>query len=123
MAEAESFVPFQCTRNDVIWRLKSYKHDWISAFRAEFRLYPRIRRIETLPNEWEAFGCGWNSTLKSIVKGVPLICRPFQSEQKRLIVDEEGAEMRDRALVLKEKFKVSLISGGSSNNALDEFVK
>ncbi|KAF3599637.1 hypothetical protein F2Q69_00033066 [Brassica cretica] len=37
MAEAESFVPFQCIRNDVIWRLKSYKHDWISGFRAGFR--------------------------------------------------------------------------------------
>ncbi|WZZ18653.1 hypothetical protein YC2023_111742 [Brassica napus] len=96
--------------------------------------------------------CGWNSTLESIVEGVPLICRPFQSEQnvnaayivsvweagihlegevergkveravKRLIVDEEGAGMRERALVLKEKLKASLRSGGSSYNALDEFV-
>ncbi|KAF8118295.1 hypothetical protein N665_0005s0062 [Sinapis alba] len=96
--------------------------------------------------------CGWNSTLESIVEGVPLICRPFQSEQKvnaayivsvweigiqlegevergkveravkRLIVDEEGAEMRERTLVLKEKLKASVTSGGSSYNALDEFV-
>lgn len=96
--------------------------------------------------------CGWNSTLESIVEGVPLICRPFQSEQnvnaayivsvweagiqlegevergkveravKRLIVDEEGTGMRERALVLKEKLKASLRSGGSSYNALDEFV-
>ncbi|KAL0885512.1 hypothetical protein Bca101_009495 [Brassica carinata] len=96
--------------------------------------------------------CGWNSTLESIVEGVPLICRPFQSEQKvnaayivsvweigipvdgeverekveravkRLIVDEEGAGMRERALVLKEGLKASVRSGGSSYNALDEFV-
>ncbi|KAL0718114.1 hypothetical protein Bca4012_067436 [Brassica carinata] len=97
--------------------------------------------------------CGWNSSLESIVKGVSLICRPFQSDQKvntayvvsvwetgiqleseveigkvkravkSLIVDEEGAEMRERALVSKEKFKASLTSGGSSYNTLDEFVK
>ncbi|WZZ70809.1 hypothetical protein YC2023_082179 [Brassica napus] len=39
MAEAESFVPFQGIRNDVIWRLKSYKHDWISGFRAGFMYF------------------------------------------------------------------------------------
>ncbi|CAH8357112.1 unnamed protein product [Eruca vesicaria subsp. sativa] len=96
--------------------------------------------------------CGWNSTLESIVEGVPLICRPFQSEQKinaayivsvweigiqiqgevergkvegavkRLILDEAGAGMRERALVLKEKLKASLRSGGSSYNALDGLV-
>ncbi|CAH2065171.1 unnamed protein product [Thlaspi arvense] len=97
--------------------------------------------------------CGWNSTLESILEGMPIICRPFVGEQKlnakyiesvwrigmnleggverggveravkRLIVDEEGAEMRERALVLKEKLKVSVRSGGSSYNALDELVK
>ncbi|ESQ37306.1 hypothetical protein EUTSA_v10002978mg [Eutrema salsugineum] len=97
--------------------------------------------------------CGWNSTLESIVEGVPMICMPFNGEQKlnamyiesvwrigiqfqgeveiggveravkRLIVDDEGAEMRERAFVLKEKLKASVRSGGSSYNALDELVK
>lgn len=137
---------------------------------------PRSDGIETLPNEFSnivsergyivkhapqievlrhpAVGgfwshCGWNSTLESIVEGVPLICRPFQSEQKvntayivsvwevriqlegkvesgkvervvkRLIVDEEGAGMRERAIVLKEKLKTSPRNGCSSYNALD----
>ncbi|CAA7040303.1 unnamed protein product [Microthlaspi erraticum] len=96
--------------------------------------------------------CGWNSTLESIVEGVPMICRPFQGEQKvnakylegvwkigfqvegevergkveeavkRLIVDEEGACMRERALVLKEKLKASVRNGGSSYNDLDDLV-
>ncbi|CAH8350639.1 unnamed protein product [Eruca vesicaria subsp. sativa] len=97
--------------------------------------------------------CGWNSTLESIAEGVPMICRPFHGEQKvnamyiesvwsvgiqlegevergqveravkRLIVDEEGACMRERALVLKEKVKASVRAGGSSYNALDELIK
>ncbi|CAA7036704.1 unnamed protein product [Microthlaspi erraticum] len=95
---------------------------------------------------------GWNSTLESIGVGVPMICRPFHGEQKlnamyiesvwkigveiegevergvveravtRLLVDEESASMRERALVLKEKVKAAVRSGGSSYNALDEFV-
>ncbi|CAA7036720.1 unnamed protein product [Microthlaspi erraticum] len=97
--------------------------------------------------------CGWNSILESVAEGVPMICRPFTGEQKlntiyiesvwkigiqiegevergdveravkRLLVDEEGACMRERALVLKEKVKASVGSGGSSCNALDELVK
>ncbi|CAH2065165.1 unnamed protein product [Thlaspi arvense] len=97
--------------------------------------------------------CGWNSTLESIAEGVPMICRPFTGEQKlnakyiesvwrtgiklegeverggveravkRLLVDEEGAGMRERTLVLKEKLKASVRRGGSSYNALDELVK
>ncbi|CAH8267673.1 unnamed protein product [Arabidopsis lyrata] len=97
--------------------------------------------------------CGWNSTLESIAEGVPMICRPLQGEQKlnamyiesvwrigillqgeverggveravkRLIMDEEGAGMRERALDLKEKLKASVRSGGSSYNALGELVK
>ena len=96
--------------------------------------------------------CGWNSTLESIVEGVPMICRPFNGEQKlnamyiesvwrvgvllqgevergcveravkRLIVDDEGVGLRERALVLKEKLNASVRSGGSSYNALDELV-
>ncbi|KAF3508849.1 hypothetical protein F2Q69_00007612 [Brassica cretica] len=97
--------------------------------------------------------CGWNSTLESIVEGVPMICRPFKGEQKlnaiyvesvwrigfqlqgeverarveravkRLIVDEEVEGMWERALVLKEKLKASIRSGGSSYKALDELAK
>ncbi|XP_010514993.1 PREDICTED: UDP-glycosyltransferase 76E4-like [Camelina sativa] len=97
--------------------------------------------------------CGWNSTLESIVEGVPMICRPFTSEQKinatylesvwqigiqlegivlrgaveravnRLIVDDEGAEMRERALGLREKLKASVRCGGSSYRELEELVK
>lgn len=97
--------------------------------------------------------CGWNSTLESIMEGVPMICRPFNGEQKlnaiyiesvwrigfqlqgdverggvaravkRLIVDEEVAGMRERALVLKEKLEASVRSGGSSYKALDELAK
>ncbi|XP_010514995.1 PREDICTED: UDP-glycosyltransferase 76E4-like [Camelina sativa] len=97
--------------------------------------------------------CGWNSILESILEGVPMICRPFQGEQKlnamyvesvwrigiqvggevergsveravkRLMMDEEGAAMRERVLDLKEKLNASVRSGGSSYNAFDELVK
>ncbi|KAL1222096.1 UDP-glycosyltransferase 76E6 [Cardamine amara subsp. amara] len=96
--------------------------------------------------------CGWNSILESIVEGVPMICRPFSGEQKvnaiyiesvwrigillqgeverggveravkRLIMDDEGAGMREKAIGLKEKLKASVRSGGASYNALDELV-
>lgn len=39
MAEAESFVPFQGIKNDVKGRLRCYKHDWISGFKAGFRYF------------------------------------------------------------------------------------
>ncbi|XP_010431140.1 PREDICTED: UDP-glycosyltransferase 76E4-like [Camelina sativa] len=96
--------------------------------------------------------CGWNSILEGTAEGVPMICRPFQGEQKlnamyvesvwkigiqvggeverggveravkRLMTDEEGADMRERALDFKEKLKASVRSGGSSYNALNELV-
>ncbi|KAH0909304.1 hypothetical protein HID58_032625 [Brassica napus] len=78
--------------------------------------------------------CEWNSTLESIVEGVPLICRPFskRAEDKRgiLRIQMEGevergkVEMKKstymRALALKEKLKASQRSGDSSYHALDD---
>ncbi|CAH8386484.1 unnamed protein product [Eruca vesicaria subsp. sativa] len=96
--------------------------------------------------------CGWNSTLESIGEGVPMICRPITGDQKvnarylesvwrigvqlegelvketvervvkRLIVDEEGADIRKRAIDLKEKVEASVRSGGSSCSSLHNFV-
>ena len=96
--------------------------------------------------------CGWNSTLESIGEGIPMICRPFTGDQKvnarylerawrngvqlegelekeaveravkRLLVDEEGAEMRKSVVDLKEKLEASVRSGGSSCSSLDNFV-
>ncbi|XP_010448031.1 PREDICTED: UDP-glycosyltransferase 76E7-like [Camelina sativa] len=96
--------------------------------------------------------CGWNSTLESLGEGVPMICRPFTTDQmgnarylecvwrvgiqvegelergaveravKRLMVDEEGIEMRRRALSLKEKLKASVLAAGSSHNSLNDFI-
>ncbi|KAL1220249.1 Flavonol 3-O-glucosyltransferase UGT76E12 [Cardamine amara subsp. amara] len=95
--------------------------------------------------------CGWNSTLESLGEGIPMICRPFSSDQKVnarhlecvwrigiqvegelekgaveravkwLMEDEEGEEMRKRAVTLKEKLTASVRSGGSSHNSLEEF--
>ncbi|KAK3001194.1 hypothetical protein RJ639_021816 [Escallonia herrerae] len=97
--------------------------------------------------------CGWNSTLETISEGVPTICRPFFLDQivnaryltyvrrvglelehvsereeieraiKRLMVDKEGKEIRQRAMDMKEKVRTSLCKGGSSYDSLNGLVE
>jgi UDP:flavonoid glycosyltransferase YjiC (YdhE family) len=96
---------------------------------------------------------GWNSTLESIGEGVPMICRPQFADQmmnaryvekiwgvgfelegelergkvakaiRKLMEEEEGAEMRERAKELKKKVADCLEIGGSSQIAIDKLVK
>ncbi|KAK9077908.1 hypothetical protein SSX86_001965 [Deinandra increscens subsp. villosa] len=95
---------------------------------------------------------GWNSTLESICEGVPMICSPCLADQpivaryvsdvwkigvlleggfervgiqmaiKKITVDKEGEEMRERVNRLKEKVNLSLDEGGSSNKSLKNLV-
>lgn len=96
---------------------------------------------------------GWNSTLESICEGVPMICMSCFTDQmvnakyvsdvwkiglqlqqgaergdiertiRKLMVEKEGEEIRDRSLKLMKKANLCFKQDGSSYQSLDDLVK
>ncbi|KAJ0909386.1 putative UDP-glucuronosyl/UDP-glucosyltransferase [Helianthus annuus] len=95
---------------------------------------------------------GWNSTIESVCEGVPMICSAFRGDQpldarymsdvsgvavylenglqrdeiarviRRILVDEEGKEIRESAKLLKQKSDLSVMKGGSSDDSVESLV-
>ncbi|XP_058110918.1 UDP-glycosyltransferase 76B1-like [Magnolia sinica] len=95
---------------------------------------------------------GWNSTLESICEGVPMLCSPYLWDQnvnaryashvwrvgiqlengfdrneieravRRLMVEIEGKEMRERVGALKENAMRGMVKGASSYKSLQSLI-
>ncbi|KAK9061128.1 hypothetical protein SSX86_018308 [Deinandra increscens subsp. villosa] len=95
---------------------------------------------------------GWNSTFESVCEGVAMICSPFYGDQplnarymsdvwkmgvylengwergeianaiRKVMVNEDGKEIKERARNLKQKLNVSLMEGGYSYESLESLI-